>query len=274
MRAAYDTSSTCLPVNPMKRVLRPLIFAMVLSVSAGVGFAEECQVPGLGRGGDWVKIQELTRAFRCVINQIEDLKKQQRGLAELEETVAELLRRVPSEYINDNGRITTETDRVIGKASIILDSRRSGDSSSLPIEQSLIEELCSDRSCQISLSLQVFGVLTEEPLERIVERPCEFSYWPDTGAWFRSEWCHGEKLSGLDGDGSATSADAGVDIILETGQACLLSDADIKTMVGQAATTFARDYSKGLFLIAAPDRRPDPARPFKCVLEVYRTSIM
>ena len=247
---------------------------MVLSVSAGVGFAEECEVPGLGRGGDWVKIQELTRAFRCIIDEIEKLKKQQSGIEKLEETVSELLRRVPTEYVNDNGRITSETDRVIGKASIILDSRRSGEGSSLPIEQSVVEELCAARSCQISLSLHVSGFFVKEPLEEILEGPCEFSYNPETGAWSRGLGCNGDTLLGFDGDGGANTADAGVDIILETGQACLLSDADIKMMVGQAATTFGRDYSKGLFLIAAPDRRPDPTRPFKCVLEVYRTGMM
>lgn len=274
MRCAYDTFRTCRTVNRMKRVMRTLILTIVLSVSSAMAFAEECEVPGLGRGGDWVKIQELTRAFRCVIDEIEHLKKQQRDIAELEKTVSELLRHVPAEYVNDNGRITAEPDRLVGKASIILDSRRSGAPASLPIAQPLVAELCSARSCQISLSLEVSGASAGAPSETSVERLCEFSYTPETGAWFRSATCYGYGLTGWDGDGDATSADAGENVIFETGQACLLSDADIEIMLGQAGTTFAPDDARGLYLIAAPDRRPDLARPFKCVLQIYRTGVM
>ena len=254
--------------------MRTLSLVIFLAFGTTAAHATECDVPGLGRGGDWVRIQELTRAFRCIIDEIEELKRQRLQIRELERAVADLQRRVPAEYLNDNGKVFAKPDRVIGKATISADSRPSGEALSISIAQDVIEELCAARTCHITLSMTVDGVLSNNTSERQSDGPCDFSYDSATGDWDRADGCSGGGVSGTDGDGQPATGDAGADIILEAGQACLLTDTEIRTSPGQGASTFGRDRSKGLFLAAVPDRRPDLKRRFQCVLEIFRTGML
>ena len=253
--------------------MRVLLLSIFLSLFAVASHAKECQVPGLGRGGDWVKIQELTRAFRCIIAEIEELKRQQIQIVELEEKVAELQRRVPAEYLNDNGKVTVEADRLIGKATIIADSRPSGETLSIPIEQGVIEELCAQSSCHLVLSMTVSGAFAGNTLEKNTVGPCNFSYNAATGGWVRAEGCSGGRATGVDGDGVPASEETGGQIIVEAGQACLLTDTEISTSPGQGASTFGIDRSRGLFLVSAPNRRTGAKRRSQCVLEIFRTGM-
>lgn len=254
--------------------MRVFILACLLLFIAPPTQARDCQVPGLGRGGNWVKIEELTRSFRCIIAEIEALKKQKLKVEELERQVEALRRRVPTEYINNNGKVLVEPDQLIGKATIIVDARRSGEPRSLPIDQVLIEELCGARSCQIALALESSGALVRTSRSGFQQTLCQFLYVPQTGEWTVATGCTNPAGSGIDGDGSTSDDDTGADTLLETGEACLFADADYRILAGQSAPSFLSDRSQGLFVISVPDRRPDLTVPFQCVLEIYRTGIL
>ena len=83
----------------------------------------------------------------------------------------------------------------------------------------------------------------------------------------------GGRATGVDGDGVPASEETGGQIIVEAGQACLLTDTEISTSPGQGASTFGIDRSRGLFLVSAPNRRPGAKRRSQCVLEIFRTGM-
>lgn len=253
--------------------MRIVFFCLILGLSAAAAQARDCEVPGLGRGGDWVKIQELERAFRCIIEELEKIRKHQRGIDDLETDVEALLQRVPTEYVNDNGRITVDEGRRIGAASFILGASRSGNPSALAMDQSVVEALCARRGCDMVLSLRLRGVLSSEPVETTVLGPCNFSYDIETGIWRRGLGCTGAAAAGTDGNVSAASDKTGADVILQAAEGCLFTDAPVRTTVGNPGTAFGRDGARGVFLVAAPDRRPDLSRTFDCVLDLYKTGI-
>ena len=176
-------------------------------------------------------------------------------------------------YLVENGRITLAEGWRIGAASFILGASRSGNASALTMDQSVIEALCTQRGCDMVLSLRVRGVLSSEPVETAVLGPCSFSYDAATGIWRRGLGCTGAPSAGIDGNVSAASDETGADMILEAAEGCLFTDAPVRTTVGAAGTIFGRDRARGLFLVAAPDRRPDLSRPFDCVLDLYKTGI-
>ena len=251
--------------------MRGMMLSVLLVLLGTTTQARECEVPGLGRGGNWVQIQELERAFRCVIAEIEELKRQQKQIAVLERQVAELRRRVPAEYININGKVTEEQGRLIGKATFVLDSSRSGKPFSLPLAQDVVEELCAEKSCHVLLSLSVSGVFSDEPLLKETIGPCGFNYDAGTGEWTLAAGCSVSGATGTDGDGGSAIAGGDADIILTAGEACLLTDTEIRTRPGQPTVGFGPDRSRGLYVASVPDRRPDIARPYQCVLEMFRT---
>lgn len=253
--------------------MRRLFLIMVMTLAGTSLQAEECEVPGLGRGGDWVKIKELERAFRCVIKEIETLKRQQSQIPKLEKQVADLRRRIPVEYQNTNGKVTAEPGRPIGKATITVDSSRSGKTLSLPIAQDVVNELCGGKSCHIIVSMSVTGAFSGTRTEGAVFGPCAFSYDAASGDWVRGAGCGGAAVLGTDGDGVSASESGASNVIMEAGQACLLADTEIKSTPGQGQSGFGPDRTKGLYLIAVPDRRPELKRPFQCVLEIFRTGV-
>ena len=251
--------------------MRRAFLTVLISVIGTLSQAETCEVPGLGRGGDWVKIQEIERSFRCLIDEVETLKRQQRQIPVLEQQVAELRRRVPAEYVNTNGKVIFEEGRLIGKATITLDASRSGKGFSLPVAQEVLEELCARTSCHVLLSMTVTGVLSDALLDQSTSGPCGFSYKAPSGEWSLAAGCSAGEATGVDGDGASLTTGGAADIILSAGEACLFTDTEINSRPGQASNGFAPDTRRGVFLAAVPERRPDIKRPFQCVLEIFRT---
>ncbi len=206
--------------------------------------------------------------FRCILAEIRDLKKKQ---AELERIVPEykrLLAELPVPYVNDNGKVSVEEGRKIGSATFILAARQTGGASSLPIDQDVMEALCAGRHRrEISLILREIGLFSAEPTSSTVSGPCLFDYDAKTGDWIRGQGCVGGTLRGVDGESYAGAATGGADIITEAGEGCLLVDADKHRTIGAARDAFERDHSKGLFLIAMPDRSEGKTR-FRCDLVI------
>lgn len=249
--------------------MRGLVLTVLFMWIGPLAYASECAVPGLARGGNWVQIQEIERAFRCVISELEELQRQQRSITELEKEVAALKRRIPSEYLNENGKITAIPGRLIGKATFVLDASRSGKPFSLPLAQNVIEDLCARTNCHVLLSMRVTGVFSDAAISQAAVGPCGFSYDLRSGRWTLASGCATGATGGTDGDTSATRSN----VIMDAGQACLFADTEITSRPGQDPIRFGPDRSKGFFLTAVPDLRPDITRPYRCVLEVFRTSV-
>ncbi len=247
--------------------MRLVTICLIFLVAATAASARDCSVNFRGEGStDRVRI--LGAAVNCLNSEVNALKRKQ---ARLEKTLAEyerLLGELPAPYINDNGTITAEPGRRVGRANYILDARRTGGAAFVPLEQSVVEELCADRGCQLSLAIRVLGSFSKEPLESMIIGPCKFTYNANTGDWLRGDGCSGEVLRGSDGDGTAGIGDDGADIIVEAGPGCLLADAGVRKSVGTDPNILERDHALGLFLIAAPERRDGGGKRFTCDLEI------
>lgn len=207
--------------------------------------------------------------FKCLLAEIRDLKRKQ---AELERIIPEyrrLVAELPAPYLNDNGKVTVEKGRKIGSATFILTARQTGGASSLPIDRDVLVFLCSGgKRCEVSLILREISVFSDAPLNSTISGPCQFDYDAQTGEWIRGEGCSGGVLRGTDGESSAGAKTGGADIITEAGEGCLFADADKHRTVGTDRELFERDHSKGLFLIAAPERRTERRARFRCDLVI------
>lgn len=207
--------------------------------------------------------------FLCLLAEIRDLKRKQ---AELERIVPEyrrLVAELPGPYVNDNGKVTFEEGRKIGSATFILAARQTGGASSLPVDMDVLLSLCSGRNrCEVSLILREISVFSEEPINSTISGPCQFDYDAKTGEWIRGDGCTAGVSRGVDGESSAGARTGGADIITEAGEGCIFADADKHRTVGIDREIFERDHSKGLFLIAAPERRTKSKARFRCDLVI------
>lgn len=207
--------------------------------------------------------------FKCLLAEIRDLKRQQAELARIIPDYRRLMAELPAPYLNDNGKVTVEKGRKIASATFILTARQTGGASSLPIDMDVMLSLCGGtKRCEISLILRKISVFNDRPLKSTISGPCQFDYDPQTGEWIRGEGCSGGVLRGVDGESSAGAQTGGADIITEAGEACLFADADKHRTVGVDRELFERDHSKGLFLIAAPERRTESKARFRCDLVI------
>ena len=246
---------------------RLFMLCLVCFVAASEASARDCSVEKAGFG-DRSLILSMVKAVNCLNSEIASLKRRQ---AKLEKVVAgyeRLFGELPAPYLNDNGEITSEPGRKIGRATYILDARRTGGASFVPIKQTVLEELCADRGCQLSLAIRVIGSFSKEPLESTIVGPCNFNYDSRTGAWLRGEGCSGGVLHGRDGNGTAGVGNGGAETIVEVGEGCLVTDAGVRRSVGTDPNILERDHALGLFLVAAPDLRTNGGRRFQCDLEI------
>ena len=148
----------------------------------------------------------------------------------------------------------------------VLSARTTGGANALPIDQSVLEEMCSRTGgCAVSIAFRQLGLFDGGAKGSVLTGPCQFTYAADSGAWSIGAGCGGGPLSGVDGDQSATAAAATDPVIVSSSGACLLSESEPGRGVGQNGG-FARDHRKGLFLIAMPSGQPDGIRRFQCEL--------
>jgi hypothetical protein len=205
--------------------------------------------------------------LECLLDEIAALKRERARLtgrvAELEATLAT----IPADYVNADGRIEAAADRPVARARFVLTARTTGGSAALALDPAVLEALCArPGGCAIALAERVLDLGRPEAEAAEGVGPCLFLYDPGDGAWFRAAGCGaGEAVRGVDGNGGPMG-DGGAEIVASAGQVCLLADAEART--GPGSALLARDYSDGLFLIAAPGLGADPARRFRCELQI------
>jgi hypothetical protein len=245
-----------------------LLFAafLVFPVSAT---ARECRVDfvvdAFGRGAP-------TRAsLNCLIDEIDDLKREQARLRERlaaqEAALEAALAEIPGAFQNDNGRLSFDEGRRLAEASFLLSARQSDGASALALNQDVIETLCSrGGGCAITLFLRAEGLRAADPAPAAGIGPCAFHYNPRNGVWAASACGEGAAARGVDGDGSPRGAGGG-EIAAIAGGACLLADSDPRLSVGPDAELLGRDHALGFFLVAAPALR-EPSERFRCELRI------
>ncbi|MCP5074539.1 MAG: hypothetical protein GY947_14780 [Rhodobacteraceae bacterium] len=245
--------------------MRILIICAVLLFVAVEAEARNCKLPS--RGGSLTQ-DTASRAFmKCLLNEIKDLKKRQKELEQIVPEYERLIAELPAPYLNDNRTITVEPGRRIGSAKFILDARLTGGVSSLPVEQSVLEQLCAAQQCRLSLIFRMIGFRTGEPIESTIVGPCNFAYNTASGVWIRGTGCPDDALNGMDANAAVGTGENGADVIIVAGEACLLTDAAART-TGASRELFEPDHALGLYLIATPERRTDGTRRFRCDLEI------
>ncbi|WP_343082419.1 hypothetical protein [Ostreiculturibacter nitratireducens] len=245
-----------------------ILGAILFLIGATQADSRECRLPSPRPG---VVSEEIPPRsfFLCLLAEIDDLKKRQEELERIVPEYERLVAEMPVPYLNDNGKVTVEEGRRIGSATFTLDARQTGRASSLRLDQAVIEELCTTtRGCRMSLIRRVIGLRQTEPLESIIVGPCLFDYDAVSGAWLRGTGCSGDAISGKDGDGAVGAKSSGADVVIEAGEGCLMADADIRLAVGADHEILDRDHSRGLYLIAAPERLTTSIRRFRCDLEI------
>lgn len=245
--------------------MKLLVLILLFAFFSAPASARECPSVPANRSG------EVPREFYlCLLAEIRDLQREQqrfrRTIAEFERALGEM----PVDYRNEDGNVTVEPDRRIGKAILVLSARLTGGASSLEVDQAVLEELCSSRGgCEISIFFQAFGVRDTDLTEMVASGPCIFSYTSTTGAWARGEGCDPEgSLNGIDGDNAVAGAGQNSSVIATAGGACLLAESDARRQFVSPSNELQRDHSKGLFLLAIPSRQEQGTRRFRCNLEI------
>lgn len=244
-----------------------LILCAILLTAAAEANARGCSLPS---GSSRIIQKDIPQwFFICLLKEIERLKKRQIKLERIISKHERLIGELPAPYLNNNGKVTAEPGRQIGSATFILDARLTGGISSLPVEHSILEQLCTTRQCRLSLVLRVVGFRKGETIESTLVGPCNFDYNATSGDWIRGTGCSGKAMSGRDGNGAVgITSGYGAEVIIEAGEACLLADANARKVVGAGHEFFERDHSMGLYLIAVTERRTDGVRRFKCDLKI------
>jgi hypothetical protein len=215
-----------------------------------------------------VGLDEATvlRTLRCLVTELDKLQRENAALKKRLAEVEGVIKELPAPYSNVEGKVTEEPGRAIGKASFTISARSSGGASALPIEQRVLEEVCGKSGgCSVSVAFRQISLFDAEPKDILLTGPCQFTYAADTGAWSIGSVCSEAPASGEDGDQSVTGDDDVDPVLLQAAGGCLLSESEPRRAVGQEAG-FARDHSKGLFLVAMPSRQVGGIRRFQCEL--------
>jgi hypothetical protein len=229
--------------------------------------ARECQLPSPSLSAS-DEVFGSYNALSCALDEIADLKAEQRRMRSQIDKLQQQIGELPGEFQNDNGKISQPNGSAIGSAIFRLDARQGVSSSSLPLDQSVLEALCGKKGgCLISIFLEAEGLRLTDTSDTIAVGPCAISYNATTGAWARGTGC-GETGAerGVDGNG-APGAGGGDEIVTAAGGACVLSDADAARSVG-GSEVFGPDASRGFFLVAAPTLREKSGGRFRCELKI------
>jgi len=245
--------------------MRPLLFALGLLISPHAAQAEPCRLPD-ATGAD------LRAVLGCLQGEINALRREQTRLNRLIAEQALALNELPGAYRNENGRVAITENRSIASAFFSLTSSQTGAVTSLPLDQAVLEQLCSGESgCTIALFLRPDAPRRSDAAPAAptaLTGPCLFGYAPATGAWLRSQACGTARLpQGTDGNGTPGGA-SGSEVVAEAGGACFLADSDPGLRLGPGAELLGRDQGKGFFLIAAPGLRTGGEGRFNCALAI------
>ncbi len=244
-----------------------LLIAGLMLCVASPGQARDCSRNfddrGLSQGAN------NNGMFRCLIAEINDLKREQRRMQKVIDEYERVIGEMPVEYKNEDGEVTVEEDRPIGNAVFTLTARPGSRASALPLDHEVVEGLCAESGgCTVSLVFRAIGFRSTDPLETISAGPCLFDYNTETGAWTRGEGC-GEPLTaaGADNDGALMGDDGGGEVIVTAGEACVLADASVDPSATDGGY-LGKDRENGLFLLAVPSLIETGPRRFRCDLEI------
>ena len=205
----------------------------------------------------------------CALAEINDLKAEQAQLRAEVNRLKRAVRELPGEFRNEDGKISKPDGGKIGSATFLLTARSGLGSASLPIEQSLLAELCSGGGgCSVTVLYEAEGIRLGETTETIAVGPCSLSYNPTSGSWARGDGCGEAGVpTGIDGNGSPVSGGGG-ETIAAAGGACVLADADAGRSVGGSGEFLGGDSARGFHLIAAPALREKTGGRFRCELKI------
>ncbi len=241
-----------------------LLFGLLgaLALFPATGARADCKLE-VTPPGDF-SARQMLNFSRCINRELNRLRREN---AKLEERIAELeliAAQMPAAYSNIDGVVEEEPGRAIGRASFVVSARVSGGSSSLPIDQRVLTEVCGESGgCQLSLVFRQFRLFEDAVKEAVISGPCQFIYSPDTGHWVTGEGCNPVGAArGVDGDQRTGAQDATGAIVAEAGGACLFAESAAARSIS-AAGDVGRDHSMGMFLLSVPQRQPAGIRRFQ-----------
>ena len=209
---------------------------------------------------------DIARTLRCLVIELDKLKRENAALRRRLDQMDDILVEVPADYSNVDGIVSREEGRAIGRASFVLSARSTGGPNALPVDQTVLEEVCGrNGGCSVLLGFRRTSLFDTEPRYAHLTGPCQFSYSAGRGAWSLGAGCGDAPKSGTDGDETASSAGRSDPVIVEAAGACLFSESAPAQSVGQG-DSFTRDHRIGLFLVAMPARQTDGIRRFQCEL--------
>jgi hypothetical protein len=242
-----------------------LIIALCFLVMPVAARARTCDMP-LHTLPDAGQYREVLDTIDCLLNEIDDLKQGQAVLADEIERLKSQLAKVPGEYINLDGKVTTTGGDKIAAASFRLTSQPDGRAASLAIDHAVWEALCADGTgCTLSLFTEADGLRLSETAATAATGPCALNYTKTSGAWSVGAGCGGSAVaSGTDGNAEPGGLGGG-EVVMVAGEACILADADASRTVG-GSEVLGSDGVHGFFLVAKPGTATDGR--FRCVLTV------
>lgn len=261
--------------------MRSLVLLFLFAFFAAPVSARECRLYFTIQQGENISTRKFNLCLLAEINdqkrkindlkrEINDLKREQKRFRRVTAEFERVIGEIPVDYLNEDGKVTVEPNRRIGKAIFMLSARLTGGANSLKVDQEILEELCSRHGrCEISIFFQAIDIRDSNPTNSVASGPCIFSYASSTGAWVRGEGCGSEgSLNGIDGDEAVAGPGQHPGVIAMAGGACLLAESDARSHFASGAQALQRDHAKGLFLIAIPSRREQGTRQFRCILEI------
>lgn len=247
----------------MKRVILCLL-CLISMVASAPTYAASCSFET--RGAAALDDFDVLRTLRCLVNAVDRLESENAALKRRLEEVESVMTELPAEYSNIDGEVTREDGRAVGTARFLLSARSTGGANALPIDQAVLEEVCSaSGGCSVSLEFRELSLFDSETKGSLLVGPCRFTYTAGKGDWSLGEGCGNSASSGKDGDQFATTDPDVASIIFSSSGGCLFAESE-PSRGGAQGDTFIRDHRLGLFLVAMPSLQPNGIRRFQCEL--------